>query len=88
MRRWVAILFLLLVAFYASAARPDPCEQDGVDRGQICHILCNDGCATAPVPVAPVPPAAVPRPRPSYGETPASAVLSLELEPERTPPRG
>ncbi len=87
MRRWIATAFLLLIAFYVGVAQVDQCSGEPDDCGQICHILCNDGCATAPVPVAAVAPPPDPLPKPVYAETVVHSVLSLDLEPEKSPPR-
>ena len=87
MRRWVAILFLLLVAFYLGMCPVDRCDESPREQGQVCHILCNDGCATAPIPVAPVAPAQDPLGKRVYVDTMERPVLSFDLEPEQAPPR-
>ncbi len=86
-RRLVAAIFLLLIAFYIGAAQVDRCDDAPNDCGQVCHILCNDGCATAPIPTPPIPPPADPLPRPVYEETVVRPILNLDLEPEKAPPR-
>jgi hypothetical protein len=63
-RRCTAVLFLLLVAFYLGASGLDRCDETPADTGQVCHLLCSDGCATAPVPASPAPPAPAPPPPP------------------------
>lgn len=88
MRRWVAMLFLLLIAFYIGAAQIDRCDESPKDCGQVCHLLCSDGCAEAPIPVPPVAPPPDALPKPVYDETAVRPVLTLELEPEKAPPRG
>lgn len=87
MRRWVAAIFLLLIAFYVGASQVDRCDESANDCGQVCHILCADGCAAAPIPAPPVAPPQDPLPRPVYDETAVRPVLTLELEPEKVPPR-
>lgn len=87
MKRWVAVLFLLLVAFYVGASQFDRCDETPNEQGQVCHLLCNDGCATAPIPVPPVAPPPDTLPKPVYDETVVRPVLTLDLEPEKAPPR-
>lgn len=87
MKRWIATLFLLLVAFYIGAAQLDRCDEAPNDCGQVCHILCNDGCATAPVPVPPGPPQPDSMPKPVYDASIVHPVLAFDLEPEKAPPR-
>lgn len=77
----------MLIAFYLGAGAIDRCEEQAEDRAPVCHILCGDGCATAPLPLAPRSPApAVPHPAP-YPSERADHPASLVLEPEETPPR-
>ena len=87
MRRWGAVLILLLIAFYLGAAAQDRCDDSPRDRAAVCHILCADECATAPVPVAPVPPPPDPMPRERHAHERAARLLNLDFEPEKTPPR-
>lgn len=87
MRRLIAVFFVLLIAFYAGASQLDRCEESPDQRGQVCHILCSDGCATAPLPVAPSAPPADDTPKPVYGVNLVRPILSLDLEPETAPPR-
>ncbi len=88
MRRWVAGLFLALSLFYLGAVSTDHCE-DRVsdDCAPICHILCADGCAVAPLPLGPIPPPpdALPRAPHEHGQAPA--LVSLVIEPEKDPPK-
>ena len=86
-RRWVAVLFLVLIAFYLGAADRDGCDRNPKADAPVCQLLCADGCATAPLPVTPMPPAADPLPRePRRAERPM-ALASLDIEPEKEPPR-
>jgi hypothetical protein len=87
MKRWLAVVFLLLIAFYLATTGVDRCTDQPSDQGQVCHILCSDGCATAPVPEAPEPPAPDALPRPVYQIAVIKRVASLDLEPEKAPPR-
>ncbi|HLO69200.1 MAG TPA: hypothetical protein VK188_19430 [Holophaga sp.] len=86
-RRWIALAFLFLVVVYVGATAFHPCDERPLEETQVCHILCNDGCATAPIPAAPAPPPADPLPRPRFeAERPAS-LATLPVEPEKEPPR-
>jgi len=87
MKRWVTIACLLLVAFYIGAIQADRCDDTPKSCGTVCHFLCNDGCATAPMPVPPVAPPPDALPEPVYEETIARPLLNLGLEPEIAPPR-
>ena len=87
MRRWVAALFLVLAAFYLGASIQDRCAEGPSDCGQVCHILCNDGCATAPIPEPPIPPPHDPLPGRSFEAERVEHVVCLEPEPEKDPPR-
>lgn len=88
MRRWAAVLLLLLAVAYLRAYSADPCaEGPGDDCAPLCHILCVDGCATAPVPEAPMAPPPDPLPQPSYEAERAEHLVSLVIEPEKDPPR-
>jgi len=88
MRRWVAILLLCLASFYLGATGLDECA-DGVgdDCAPVCHVFCADGCATVPVPKAPVPPSPDPLPRLAYVAERVEHLVSLAIEPEKEPPR-
>jgi len=88
MRRWVAILLLCLASLYLGATSLDQCAE-GVndDCAPICHIFCADGCATVPVPEAPVPPLPDPLPRPMFVADTIENLFSLNIEPEKEPPR-
>jgi hypothetical protein len=88
MKRWLAILLLCLASVYLGATSVDLCVEGSEDAcAPICHILCADGCATVPVPEAPVPPS--PDPLPSLRFLPEQVVnlVSLHIEPEKDPPR-
>ena len=87
MRRWVAITFLLLIAFYLGAVQVDRCDESPNDCGQVCHILCDDGCATATIPVPPVAPPPDALPKPVYEVSVVQPVLTSDREPEKAPPR-
>jgi len=88
MRRWVAILLLCLASVYLGATSVDLCvEGPGDDCAPICHILCADGCATVPVPDAPVPPSPEPLPSPRFVAERVDCPISLDIEPEKDPPR-
>jgi len=88
MRRWIAILLLCLVTGYVGATSLDPCT-DQIHDGcaPICHLSCPGGCATVPVTHPPVPPVPEPLPRPRYEVERTEDLVSLVLEPEKTPPR-
>ena len=87
MRRWIAFLFLLLLAFYLHAGSQDCCGQAAMEPGQCCHLLCSDDCSNPTVPAGSQASIPHPRPKPVYAETVACPVLSLDLEPETSPPR-
>lgn len=87
MRRWGAVFILLLITFYLGAGSKDRCDDSPRDGAAVCHILCADGCATAPVPVTPVPPSPDPLPRERHVHERAAQFVSLDIEPEKTPPR-
>lgn len=88
MRRWVAVLFLCMLAAYLGATCVDPCGEGPSDAcAPLCHVLCADGCATAPVPETPVPPSTDSLPRPSFTAEPVEHLASLTIEPEKEPPR-
>lgn len=87
LRRWVAGLFLILALFYVGASIQDRCADSCPDSVPVCHLLCSDGCATAPMPVAPVAPPPDPEPIRSFESGPAEHLVSLKAEPEKSPPR-
>lgn len=88
MRRWLAILLLCLASVYLGATSLDPCaEGPGDDCAPMCHILCADGCATTPVPETPVPPASGPLPQSRFMIERIEDLVSLDIEPEKEPPR-
>lgn len=88
MRRWVAVFLFCMVALYLGATGADACT-DGPDDAcaPICHLLCSDGCATAPVPEAPVAPPVDPLPEPRFSTEMIADLVSLSPEPEKDPPR-
>lgn len=87
MRRWVAAVFLVLIAFYLGGGTLDRCEDNPSDGVQVCHILCSDGCATAPIPKPPMPPPPDPLPSPQFEAERVEHVVNLDIEPEKDPPR-
>ncbi len=87
MRRWIAVLFLVITAFYLGAAGLDRCEENKADCAQVCHILCADECTTAPLPATPTPPPHDPLPRVPHEHMRAPALNSLDIEPEKDPPK-
>ena len=88
MRRWVAILILCLASVYLGATSEDRCvEGPGDDCSPICHMLCADGCASVPVPEAPVPRVPDSLPSPCFAAERIVSLVSLEIEPEKDPPR-
>ncbi|MBL0210962.1 MAG: hypothetical protein IPQ13_08650 [Holophagaceae bacterium] len=87
MRRWIAALFLVLTAFYVGAAGLDRCEDGNTECVQICQLLCSDGCSVAPLPTTPTPPPPDPLPRNRYEHEQAPALISLNIEPEKDPPK-
>jgi hypothetical protein len=88
MRRWVAVVLLCLVALYLGATGEDACgDGPGEACAPICHLLCSDGCATAPVPETPAAPPCDPPPAPCFLAERIPAFVSLSPEPEKDPPR-
>lgn len=89
MRRGVAALFLLLVAFYLGVGlgSEDRCLDNPSDGVQVCQLLCEDGCATAPIPTAPAPPPPDALPGLRFEAERIEQLLSLQPEPEKDPPR-
>jgi hypothetical protein len=88
MRRWIAILLLCLASVYLGATSVDLCVEGSEDDcAPICHILCADGCATVPVPDTPVPPSPDPLPSPRFVTERVDCPVSLDIEPEKDPPR-
>lgn len=87
MKRIVAVLFLLLIAFYLGAEGRDRCDSGPKREAPVCHILCADGCATAPLPVAPVAPEPDPLPRERHPAERPVSLISLDLAPEKDPPK-
>lgn len=88
MRRCIAAVFLVLIAFYLGGGSMDRCEDSPSDGVQVCHILCSDGCATAPIPKPPMPPPPDPLPRPRFEAERIQHLVNLDIEPEKDPPRG
>lgn len=88
MRRWVAILILFLASFYLGATSLDQCAEGVTDDcAPVCHIFCVDGCATVPIPEAPVPPLPDPLPRPQFETVRVEHLVNMVIEPEKDPPR-
>ena len=86
-RRWIAVLFLVITAFYLGAAGLDRCDDNKAGCVQVCQILCADGCATAPLPSSPTPPPPDRLPRAPYEQEKAPQLINLDVEPEKDPPR-
>jgi|GEM_PF-6711962 len=88
MKRWVAVLLLVVVATFLALSGVDHCDEGAKGHGQHAqHLLCVDDCAPALVPNSPMPPPSDPLPRTVYEETLTRPVLNLDLEPEKEPPR-
>lgn len=88
MRRWIAILLLCLASVYLGATGADLCaEGPDDDCAPVCHILCPDGCATVPVPDPPVPTVPDSPPESRFEAERIGPLVSLEIEPEKEPPR-
>ncbi|MBL0210803.1 MAG: hypothetical protein IPQ13_07850 [Holophagaceae bacterium] len=87
MRRWIAVLFLVLTTFYLGAVSRERCEDNNADCVQVCHIICGDGCTAAPLPPTPAPPPPDPLPLVRYEDELAPALISLYIEPEKDPPK-
>jgi len=88
MRRWIAVLLLTIVATFIATYGADRCDDGlGSHNQRSQHILCIDDCAPALVPQAPIPPPPDPMPKLVYERTPVRPILSLDLEPEKEPPR-
>ncbi len=88
MRRWVAILLFCLSSAYLAATAVDNCAEGLKDDcAPICHLFCADGCATVPVPEAPVPPSPNSPPKHNFEAERVVDLVSLDIEPEKDPPR-
>lgn len=89
LRRWTAVLLLALVGLYLGAAGTDRCLDEGPVEAcpPLCHLLCSDGCATAPMPEAPAPPPGDTLPEPCFLADRVADLVSLRPEPEKDPPR-
>jgi len=88
MKRWIAVLLLVVVAAFVTAYGADHCDDGSSahhERPQ--HLLCVDDCAPALIPTPPTPPPADAMPRLVYKKTVVRPVLTLDLEPEKEPPR-
>jgi len=86
MRRWIAIILLVIVASFLATSGQDHCH-DGKGGTASPHILCLDGCAPAIIPTAPTAPPPDPLPKPIYKESVVCPILNSDLEPEKAPPR-
>lgn len=87
LRRWVAAVFLLMMAFYVTEGLHSHCHEGEEAHHQVCTLVCSDGCATAPIPKSPVPPPPDALPEAVYAETAVLPILNFDLEPETGPPR-
>jgi hypothetical protein len=82
-----AWLALALVVTYLGAALADRCDDAaGGDCPPACHFSCVDGCAVAPVAVAPTAIAVAVRSETVPAEA-GRALLDLDLPPDPIPPR-
>lgn len=86
MRRWIAMLLLVIVASFLATSWQDRCHE-GKEGTASPHILCLDDCAPAVIPMAPAPPPTDPLPKPIYEDSVVRPILNLDLEPEKAPPR-
>lgn len=88
LRRGVAVLLVLVIALFLAASGGDHCDEGMSHHAEKPpHMLCVDDCAPAVIPAPPAPPPSDPLPNPTYQEVVARPVLSLDLEPEKAPPR-
>lgn len=87
MKRGIAALFLVLIAFYLAPVGVDRCEENPSGGVEVCHLLCEDGCATAPIPEPPAPPPPDVLPRLRFETDRIEQLISLQPEPEKDPPR-
>ncbi|BDU78402.1 hypothetical protein [Mesoterricola sediminis] len=85
-RRWLCVLLLVVLGTFLAAAGRDHCH-DGGHQASAPHLLCVDDCAPAVIPAAPAPPPRDPQPEAPFTEAAPAAVRSLDLEPEKAPPR-
>lgn len=86
MKRWIAVMLLVLAGGFLIASGRDHCHEPGHDLGA-SHLLCLDDCAPAVMPAPPAAPPPDPMPEPDYALVPVLPLLRLDLEPEKTPPR-
>jgi len=88
MRRWLAILLLCLASVYLGATSLDHCS-DGLedDCAPVCHVFCADGWGPGPVSDAGPPPRPGPRPGRRFEAERVVHLVSLDIEPEKDPPR-
>jgi hypothetical protein len=88
MKRWLAVLLLVVVATFLAAAAAGLCEDGRACHDQKApHLLCVDDCAPAVLPKAPAPPPPDPMPKLVYEAKVSLPLLQRDLEPEKTPPR-
>jgi hypothetical protein len=88
MRRWIAILLLCMTSVYLGATSVDLCADGAAeDCASICHVLCTDECATVLVPEPPRTPPPVLLVRPLFEARRVVHFASLDVEPEKDPPR-
>lgn len=88
MKHWIAVFLMVMVAAFVAAYGRDHCgNRPKNHHHQSQHLLCVDDCAPALIPLPPSPPPSDPMPRVVYKDNIARPVLTLDLEPEKEPPR-
>lgn len=87
MKRWIAVLLLVVFAAFLAASGADYFDHgvEGQDQ-HAQHLFCVDDCAPAMISQTPPPPPD-PMPRPVFETSVVRPILNLDLEPEKEPPR-